>query len=104
MADLGLVRSNRAHVSIPDANIDAAMRVLSTWNPLGERAASIPDLDGYRTEASDILVEFGMRESRQSAATVVQRILEEAFVVDVPRASCEGPAADLWRIHIGDAQ
>jgi hypothetical protein len=31
------------------------MKVLNEWNPLGERAKHIPDLDKYEPEANDII-------------------------------------------------
>jgi hypothetical protein len=39
-----------------DSNtIRKAQDILSEWNPLGDRASSIHDLNAYHTEAIDIL-------------------------------------------------
>lgn len=38
-----------------DQKIEAVARVLLEWNPLGDDAQRVHDLDGYRTEAIDIL-------------------------------------------------
>jgi len=35
--------------------ISKVASVLNAWNPLGEKAKTITDLDGYRIEAIDIL-------------------------------------------------
>jgi hypothetical protein len=78
------------------------MDVLAAWNPLGKNAATVGDLDGYRIEATDILFHFGMSGSRRPAARIVQQVLSEAFELDVSLASCEKPAAELWRIHMGE--
>jgi len=34
--------------------IGAIASILDEWNPVGERAASMSDLEGYRVEAEDI--------------------------------------------------
>ena len=41
-----------------ETQIIKVAEVLSEWNPLGNEARNIPDLDGYRTEAIDIIVMF----------------------------------------------
>ena len=79
--------------------LESAMQVLSTWNPLGERAAVVPDLHGYRAEACDILFHFEMAGSREAAVTIVQEVLSEAFHLELTRADCEAPALELWRIY-----
>ena len=38
-----------------ETQIIKVAEVLSEWNPLGNEARNIPDLDGYRTEAIDII-------------------------------------------------
>jgi hypothetical protein len=85
---------------MPRQKIEAVMKVLSAWNPLGERAAAVDDLDNYRTEATDILFHFGLRGSERSAAKIGQDVISQAFEIDVPIASCQAPAAEIWRIHL----
>jgi hypothetical protein len=87
-------------MAIPREKIEAAMKVLSAWNPLGDRAAAVSDLDDYRTEAIDILFHLGLRGSERSAAKIVQDVISQAFEIDLPLTTCETPAADIWRIHV----
>ncbi len=42
-------------MAITEDQIRKTMDLLTTWNPLGDRAMTIGDLDNYRTEAIDIL-------------------------------------------------
>src|SRR5438128_376649 len=90
-------------MAIPNQKIEAVMKVLSAWNPLGKRAAAVGDLDNYRTEATDILFHFGLRASERTAATIVQDVISQAFEIDVPLASCQTPAAEIWRIHLRES-
>ena len=41
-----------------ETQITKVAQVLSEWNPLGSEARNVPDLDGYRTEAIDIIATF----------------------------------------------
>ncbi len=38
-----------------DYEVSEVARVLSEWNPLGDDAERVEDLDGYKTESIDIL-------------------------------------------------
>jgi hypothetical protein len=41
-----------------DYEISEVAKVLSEWNPLGDDAERVNDLDGYKTESIDILFEL----------------------------------------------
>jgi hypothetical protein len=41
-----------------DHEVSEVARVLSEWNPLGDDAERVEDLDGYKTESIDILFEL----------------------------------------------
>jgi hypothetical protein len=86
------------------ASIEAAMKVLSEWNPLGAEAAHVVDLDGYRTEAIDILMQFTLEGRERSAPRIVQAVLSQAFDLDLTLAACQAPAVALWRIHHAGAR
>jgi hypothetical protein len=81
-----------------DEQIDAVARVLDSWNPLGDNAARIGNLDGYHGEAIDIL--FHIDENRRIAKviSVVRQVLNEAFYLDLSRAECEQPAREIVAI------
>ncbi|MBP8283325.1 MAG: hypothetical protein KAX46_05350 [Chromatiaceae bacterium] len=46
-----------------EEKITAVANVLAQWNPLGEGAKNVEDLDGYRVEAADII--FGLKGCQQ---------------------------------------
>jgi len=61
--------------------IKSVSNILMEWNPLGERASSISDLNGYRTEAIDMLASSKIlkRPIKKSVASV----LSQAFDLDI---------------------
>jgi Domain of unknown function (DUF1871) len=86
-------------MAIPPQKIESVMKVLSAWNPLGERAAAVSHLDNYRTEAIDILFHLDLRASERTAPNIVQEVISQAFEIEVPLINCQTPAAEIWRIH-----
>ena len=51
--------------------------VLEEWNPLGEQASSVDGLDGYRTEAIDILSSSSIL--KKPIKEVIATVLAQAF-------------------------
>jgi hypothetical protein len=45
---------------VDEAQISKVAAVLAEWNPLGSKADTISDLDGYRIEAIDIIMALGV--------------------------------------------
>ena len=64
-----------------DEKIIEISKILTAWNPLGERAAAMKDLDNYQTEAMDILsgIELYGHSPKKAAAAVLQ----EAFLINL---------------------
>jgi hypothetical protein len=60
-----------------DDQIEQVARVLSEWNPLGDEAGRVPDLDGYRTEAADILFGLYLPDSNRNVTQMVRDVLNE---------------------------
>ena len=62
-------------------------RILTAWNPLGERAAAIKDLDNYQTEAMDLLslIELHGYSPKKAASEVLQ----EAFLIDLKKTELD---------------
>lgn len=91
---------NREQESKPlsEEKIEQVSRVLSEWNPLGDRAGTIPDLDGYRIEAIDILCGLNLFGSANPAATV-RDILNQAFDISLPIDECRDAAIRIASIH-----
>ncbi len=61
-----------------DETIEKVAKILEEWNPLGENANSVKDLDGYRVEAIDIISTLDMFYDN-NVEKAVSGILEEAF-------------------------
>ena len=68
-------------------------KVLEDWNPLGSESIKVRDLNGYRTEAMDILsgLEFSLTEV--SLVEIIQSILNDSFMLDLSLDACR-PAAE----------
>jgi hypothetical protein len=75
-------------MAIPDEQIRKVMAVLTEWNPLGARANTIRDLDNYRTEAVDILVNLSISAPIGNPAVVVQEVINQAFDLSLSIEDC----------------
>ena len=56
-------------------------RILTEWNPLGDRAASVEDLNDYETEAGEIL--WAMDLHGDTVKMAVTMVLEQAFNIEL---------------------
>jgi hypothetical protein len=65
---------------------------LSMKKPLGSRADSIPDLDGYRIEAIDIIMALGVFRRFVTPEETVSEILNQAFDLSLKPTDCMAPA------------
>ena len=70
-----------------DEKIIKISKILTAWNPLGERAAAMKDLDNYQAEAMDIL--SVMELYRYSPKKATSEILQEAFLIDLEKAELD---------------
>ena len=57
--------------------------ILEDWNPLGEKANSIEDLEGYRTEAIDIIFSSRLLSQTQSIKESIEKVLKQAFSIEL---------------------
>jgi hypothetical protein len=80
-------------VAIPEEKIRKTMDLLTTWNPLGDKAKTIGDLDNYRTEAIDILFNLQLADPSANPARIVQNVLNQAFDLSLSLEEC----ADIGR-------
>jgi hypothetical protein len=69
--------------------------ILARWNPLGDAAAGIPDLEGYRIEAIDIICAFGVFGRAKKIEAVVRDTLNQAFHLSLTPAECTEPAKKI---------
>jgi len=58
-------------------------KILTAWNPLGDGAAAVNDLNNYQTEAMDIL--SVMELYGYSPKKAVSEVLQEAFLIDLDK-------------------
>jgi hypothetical protein len=85
-----LDRSTRDEMD--ETQISKVAEVLSEWNPLGNEASKVPDLDGYRTEAIDIIATFDLPFIGGSEASRVMNVLNQAFELSLSEKDCAEPA------------
>jgi hypothetical protein len=88
--------SRRRHVD--EVQISKVAAVLSEWNPLGSRADSVSDLDGYRIEAIDIIMALGVFRRLVAPEKTVSDILNQAFDLSLKPIDCVAPVRKIQRI------
>ena len=66
-----------------EEHIQKIKQILTDWNPLGEKAKQVPDLDNYETEAIDILFYIDKKSSSNYINKIMVEIITEAFNVDL---------------------
>ena len=76
-----------------DYEISEVAKILSEWNPLGDDAERVDDLDGYKTESTDILFELEMSGLNNARVKkVVMQVLNEAFDIELTENECSDAA------------
>ena len=81
-----------------ESDIKAVAHSLSRWNPLGDNSSEIPDLDGYRTEAIDIISSLSFSRGRLSTAKAISEVLSQAFGLPLDKASVKNAAEEIESI------
>lgn len=84
--------------AVDEQHIVRIAAVLAEWNPLGARAASMPDLDGYRTEVIDLIMALGWRGKQVAPATTVSHVLNQAFDLELAPIDCASAANEILSI------
>ncbi|MFQ5714876.1 MAG: DUF1871 family protein [Candidatus Scalinduaceae bacterium] len=83
---------------IPEKQIENVMHILTQWNPLGDKASTVHDLDNYKTEAIDILFHIDLGGSRNNPARVIQDVLNQAFDLELSLDDCLDAAGKIKNI------
>ncbi len=78
-----------------ETQITKVAEILSKWNPLGTKAQNIPDLDGYRTEAIDIIATFHLPFGGATERAKVMTVLNQAFDLSLSEKDCAEPARQI---------
>ena len=58
-------------------------KILEEWNPLGEKANSIEQLDGYRIEAIDIISTIRIVNGPAKVRESIEQVLTQAFKIQL---------------------
>lgn len=78
-----------------EVQISKVAAVLAEWNPLGSKADSISDLDGYRIEAIDIIMALGVFRRFVAPEETVSDVLNQAFALSLKPSECVAPARKI---------
>ncbi len=70
-----------------DEKVIEISKILTEWNPLGDAAAAVNDLNYYQTEANDIM--SVMELYGYSPKKAVSEVLQEAFLIDLEEKELE---------------
>lgn len=63
--------------------IEKIKLILTDWNPLGEQASQIPDLENYEIEAIDILFYLDKKSSINYINKIMVEVLNQAYGLDL---------------------
>ena len=78
-----------------ETQITKVADVLLEWDPLGDEARNITDLDGYRTEAIDIIATFHLPFIGGSKESRVMNVLNQAFGLSLSEKDCAESAIKI---------
>jgi len=81
-----------------ESDIKAVASALNQWNPLGDNSVKIKDLNGYHTEALDIISALSLFTRLGSTADVINRVLSEAFELPLDENSIKNAAVEIESI------
>jgi len=88
---------------LDEVQISKVAAVLAEWNPLGSKADSISDLDGYRIEAIDIIMALGVFRRFVAPEETVSDVLNQAFALSLKPSECVAPARKIQLIPDSDS-
>ena len=80
-----------------DYEVSEVAKILNEWNPLGDEAEYVQDLDGYKIESIDILFHVEMSKGRAGVEKTVMEVLNEAFNIELKRNECSEVATKIFR-------
>ncbi len=80
-----------------DYEISEVARILSEWNPLGDEAEKVSDLDSYKTESIDILFHIKKSTGKASLEKIMMQVLNEAFDIELTQDDCSDAASKIFR-------
>jgi hypothetical protein len=81
-----------------DYEVSEVARILSEWNPLGDEATKVPDLDSYKAESIDILFHIKKSTGKASLEKIMMQVLNEAFDIELTQNDCSDAASKIFRV------
>lgn len=88
-----------------DEQIKRVTKILTDWNPIGDRSRKILDETGYETEAVDILyhIESDLffkktKDTEKRVLRIVRELLNEAFSLSLTDKECKEHASAIHKI------
>jgi hypothetical protein len=81
-----------------ESEIKAVSAALARSNPLGEHADLISDLDGYSTEAIDIISMLSLSAGKLSTSKAISEVLTEAFGLPLDETAVQDAANEIDQI------
>ena len=70
-----------------EQHIEKVKLLLTEWNPLGQRASQIADLENYENEVIDILFYINKKSSTSYINKIMVDVLSQAFGLDLRLAT-----------------
>ena len=81
-----------------ESDIKAVASSLAHWDPIGEYSVKIAGLDGYKTEAIDIISALTISSTKLSTMKIIDNVLTEAFALPVDEISVKNAAKEIETI------
>ena len=85
-----------------EEQITQVAKVLEEWNPLGDAANTIDELDGYRYEAIDIISTIEMISGPNKVKKAISQVVTEAFNIELDQGELDKAAKKVERVLGGD--
>ena len=88
-----------------DHKIEQIKSILKHWNPLGNAAHSVKDLNDYETEVLDIIFQLTIecdfpekKVTQKQVSKMVKEILNDAFNLYLTNSDCEVPSKEILEV------
>ena len=81
-----------------DYETEEVAKILTEWNPLGNDAKKVKDLNGYITEAMDIISSIEIYKNRTNAVSIIREVLNQAFDLDLTENECIAPTQKILNV------
>ncbi|HIP94797.1 MAG TPA: hypothetical protein EYH20_05620 [Leucothrix sp.] len=75
-------------------------KIIEDWNPLGEMANSIDQLEGYRYEAMDILSTIDIIYGKDRIKDAIETVLIQAFNIELDQIKLEKATSEIQNMLV----